>query len=97
MSEFADRMSAQRVLLRVVNARAWHEELYGLSSQALSRWTDRNGMSPDSEVVTLLRSASERLSFLANRSQTQVSDEYRRVSHDVEALTEGIREALRGT
>ena len=51
-------------------------------------------MSPDSEVVTLLRSASERLSFLANRSQMQVSEDYRRVSHDVQALTEEIQETL---
>lgn len=97
VSEFADRMSAQRALLQVVNSRAWHEELFGLSSQAISRWTDRNGMSSDSEVVTLLRSASERLSFLANRSQMQVSEDYRRVSHDVEDLTEEIQETLGAT
>jgi hypothetical protein len=97
VSEFVDRMGAQRALLQVVNSREWHEELFGLSSQAISRWTDSNRMSPDSEVVTLLRSASERLSFLANRSQTQVSEDYRRVSHDVEDLTEEIQETLRAT
>jgi hypothetical protein len=94
VSEFVDRMGAQRALLQVVNSREWHEELFGLSSQAINRWTDSNRMSPDSEVVTLLRSASERLSFLANRSQMQVSEDYRRVSHDVQALTEEIQETL---
>lgn len=97
MSEFVDRMSAQRNLLQVVNSRAWDEDLFGLSSQAINRWMDTNGVSSNSEVVALLRSASERLSFLANRSQMQVSDDYRRISHDVEALTEELRETLVAT
>lgn len=97
VSEFVDRMSAQRVLLQVVNSRTWHEELFGLSSHAVSRWMDNNSMSPDSEVLALLRSASERLSFLANRSQMQVSEDYRRASHDVEALTDEIDQALRAS
>lgn len=97
MSEFVDRMSAQRHLLQVVNSRAWHEELFGLSGHAIKRWMDTNRVSPNSEVVALLRSASEQLSFLASRSQMQVSEDYRRVSHDVEALTEEIRETLMAT
>lgn len=94
MSEFGDRMRAQRNLLQVVNATAWREELFGLSNQAIDRWADRSGMAPESEVVTLLRSASERLSFLANRSQMQVSEDYRRVSLDVRNLTGEIQQAI---
>jgi hypothetical protein len=94
VSEFVDRMSAQRNVLQVVNTRTWREELFGLSSQAIDRWMDTNEVSPSAEVVALLRSASERLSFLANRSQMQVSEDYRRISNDVEALTEEIRETL---
>jgi hypothetical protein len=97
VSEFVDRMSAQRKLLQVVNSRAWHEELFGLSSQAISRWMETNGVSGNSEVVAQLRSASERLSFLANRSQMQVSEDYRHVSRDFDALTEEIRETLMAT
>ena len=97
MSEFVDRMSAQRALLQVVNSREWHEELFGLSSLAINRWMDSNGISRGAEIVGLLRSASERLSFLANRSQMQVSEDYRRASRDVEALTEEIQGILRLT
>ena len=95
MSEFGDRMKAQRNLLQVVNATAWREELFGLSSQAIDRWADRNGMDQESELLTLLRSASEHLSFLANRSQMQVSDDYRWVSQDVRTLKGEIQEAVR--
>ena len=97
MSEFVDRMSAQRALLQVVNSTEWHEELFGLSSLAINRWMDSNGISRGAEIVALLRSASERLSFLANRSQMQVSEDYRRASRDVEALTEEIQGILRLT
>lgn len=97
MSEYVDRMSAQRALLQVVNSRAWHEELFGLSSLTINRWMDSNGMSPDAEIVGLLRSASERWGFLANRSQMQVSEDYRRASDDVEALTAEIQEILKVT
>lgn len=94
MSEFSDRMHAQRVLLQVVNSATWPEELFGLSNQAIDRWADRSGISPDAEVLALLRSASEHLSFLANRSQMQVSDEYRRLSQDVRSLTDDIQQAI---
>ena|ERR1035437_2130654 len=94
MSEFVDRMTAQRALLQVVNARHWHEELYGLSSQAIDRWTDSNSLAPDSTVVALVRRASEQLSFLANKSQEQISDDYRRVSGDVGNLTLQIDQEL---
>jgi hypothetical protein len=94
MSEFADRMSAQRRLLQVVNSRTWREELFGLSTQAINRWTGSNGLSPESEVASLLRLASEQLSFLANKSQEQISDDYRRVSSEVERLTREIDQKL---
>ena len=87
-------MGAQRKLLQVVNARPWQEDLFGLSSQAIKRWMDTNSVSPSSEVVAVLRAASERLSFLANRSQMQVSEDYRRAARDVQALTDQVRETL---
>lgn len=94
MTEFGDRMKAQRRLLQAVNAVAWPEELFGLSNQAIDRWADRTGMPPESELVTLLRSASARLSFLANRSQMQVSDEYIQLSQDVEDVTGDVRHVI---
>lgn len=97
MSEFVDRMSAQRSLLQEVNSRAWQEELFGLSSEAVNRWMESNGVSPHSELVALLRSASERLSFLASKSQMHVAEEYQQASHDIEEMRNHIRETLIAT
>lgn len=95
MTEFGDRIRAQREVLRVVNSVAWPEELFGLSNQAIRRWTERNGIPPGSEVVIHLRVASERLGFLANRSQMQVSDDYRRAWQDMQNATGHIEAAVR--
>jgi hypothetical protein len=94
MSEFGDRMRAQRELLQVVNATAWPEELFGLSNQAIDRWSDRSGITRESEVVTLLRSASEHMGFLANRSQMQITEDYGRVWQEFRDLTGEIQEAI---
>jgi hypothetical protein len=91
MSEFVDRMSAQRTVLQVVNAKAWREDLFGLSSQAIDRWLEKNGVNPESELAALLRSTSERLRFLASKSQMHLLDDYREVSCDIRALTNEIR------
>lgn len=96
MSEFGDRMRAQRDLLQVVNATPWPEELFGLSNQAIDRWADRSGMTPESEVVTLLRTASERMGFLANRSQMQITEDYGRVWQEFRNLTGEIQEVITG-
>lgn len=94
MTEFGDRMRAQRSLLQVVNATPWPEALVGISNHAIDRWAGRGGISPDSEVVALLREASERMGFLANRSQMQVTEEYGRVWREVHSLTGQLQEAI---
>jgi hypothetical protein len=95
MTEFGDRLQAQREVLRAVNSVAWHEQLLGLSTQAIGRWTERNGISPESEVVRHLRVASERLGFLATKSQMQVSDDYRQAWQDMQKATGQISDAVR--
>ena len=90
MSGFLNRIAAQRKLLMVVNSHGWREELFGLSGQAIQRWAVANHPGPGSEVLILLRTVSERLSFLANKSQDQVSDDYQRVSTEVSKLTREI-------
>ncbi len=96
MSEFGDRIRAQREVLRVVNSVAWTEPLVGLSQQALHRWTETNRIAAQSELARELRRASERLGFLANRSQMQVSDEYRRAWEEMQETTRRISDAVEG-
>lgn len=91
MTEFNNRISAQREILVAVNHVRWREELYGLSSGALDRWVLSNGIQQSSRLLRLLLDAADKLFFLANKSQEQVTAEYRLRSSEVTRLTEEIR------
>lgn len=96
MTEFNNRIAAQREILLAVNSSAaWQEELYGMSSGALDRWTRANGIDRQSRLMCLLVETASKLFFLANKSQEQVTDEYRLRSIEVSQLTEEIRRELR--
>lgn len=84
MSEFNNRIAAQRQILQVVNRKQWEkEELLGLSRKAIERWISVNRIHPESRLVELVRIASSKLFFLANKSQEQISDEYKMISREI--------------
>ncbi len=91
MSEFNNRVAAQRDILRVVNGRIWREELFGLASGAIDRWRNANQLDEGSELLILIRRAADKLFFLANKSQEQITEEYRHLSDEVSKLIEQIR------
>jgi hypothetical protein len=92
MSDFNNRMAAQRELLRIVNARQWPKEaLYSLSSKSIERWLMVNGVDANSRLALLVVEASEKLFFLANRSQEQVTDDYKALSNELAALIQSIK------
>lgn len=87
MNEFNNRIAAQRQILEIVNRdRSRKEELFGLSLKAIERWISVNGIDPDAELVLQLKTVSRKLFFLANKSQEQVTEDYRIVSQDVAAI-----------
>jgi hypothetical protein len=92
VSEFNNRIDAQRKILGIVNSHAWAEELFGLSSGALKRWSDINGVSSSSPLRVALSEAAGKLFFLANKSQEQVTDEYQLLADEVEEMTAAIQE-----
>jgi hypothetical protein len=93
MSEFNDRIAAQRNILHAVNQVKWHEELFGLSLDAIDRWARSNKLRPDSFLLTLIREAADALFFLSNKSQEQVTEDYRLLANEVFCLTTRIRQA----
>ncbi len=91
MTEFNNRIDAQRQILRLVNRRAWPQEpLYGLSGKTIDRWISRNALDPGSPLVEGVRSAAAQLYFLANKSQEQVTDAYRLRSLQLEVVIREI-------
>ena len=95
MTEFNNRIAAQRDILIAVNGVGWGEELYGLSCGALDRWVQSNQLDRSSRLLSLLVEVVGRLFFLANKSQEQVTSEYRLRSLEVSVLTEKIRRELK--
>lgn len=94
MSEFNNRIDAQRVILRIVNSKDWVEQLYGLSSGAIDRWSSINEVPLDSPLRAALVESASKLFFLANESQQQITEEYRELSEQVSDVTLRIRALL---
>lgn len=95
MDEFNNRMDAQRQVLETVNHQSRAaEELCGLSGKAIERWLFVNRMDPKGDVATTLFQISSKLFFLSSKSQEQVTEEYRLLSHEIASLTDRLGEAL---
>ncbi len=91
MNEFNNRIAAQRQILQIVNRKRWKkEELLGLSSKAIERWVSVNQINPESRLVELIITASGKLFFLANKSQEQISEEYRMISREIADISRTI-------
>ena len=95
MSEFNNRIAAQRHILQLVNGKEWEqEELFGLSRKAIDRWASANHLDPKSELVELIEAASSKLFFLANKSQEQVSEEYAAATSEIALLARVIESKI---
>jgi hypothetical protein len=89
--EFNNRITAQRSILQVLNRKQWDaEDLFGLSAKAIDRWVSVNRIDPGSNLVKLVRDAAAKLFFLANKSQEQISEEYRSAADAIAALRDAI-------
>jgi len=90
MSEFGNRIAAQRDVLHIVNRREQAEELFGLSAGAIERWAAANSLGAETPLVQLVRDVAAKLFFLGNKSQEQITDEYRLLSTEVSRLTQEV-------
>lgn len=94
MSEFNNRIAAQRDILLGINCGEWKEELFGLSSGAIDRWVAANRLEPTSDLVSLVRQVADKLFFLSNKSQEQITEDYKLLSREVSALAEQIKRTV---
>jgi hypothetical protein len=91
MNEFNNRIAAQRQVLQLVNRKKWEkEELLGLSTKAIERWISVNRIDSESRLVELIKTASAKLFFLANKSQEQISEEYKMISTEIAVISREI-------
>lgn len=95
MEEFNNRMDAQRNVLEVINRkRSNKEELCGLSNKAIERWIAVNRLNPESDICRILFKISEKLFFLATKSQEQVSEKYQLLSYEIAQLQHNLERAI---
>lgn len=95
MNDFNNRISAQRLVLQLVNSQLPNaEELFGLSRKSIDRWKTSNKIRDDSKILELLLEAADTLFFLANKSQEQVTDEYKLISNKYAEIVEKIETEL---
>ncbi|WP_263063187.1 hypothetical protein [Dickeya dadantii] len=94
MSEFNNRITAQRNALKIINGSGlFREPLLSLTEKAIDRWSKNNGVGNYDSTVLLLKLMSETLFFLANKSQEQITDDYKALSEKVDnQLSELTRE-----
>lgn len=93
--DFLNRVDAQRMILENVNSYHWSDEpLMSLSKKSIERWTERNVHTPPSELISLLLLASEKLFFLANKSQEQITEDYKRLSIEIYNVSNKIKEII---
>ncbi|MBK0015219.1 hypothetical protein JMT66_13865 [Kosakonia cowanii] len=87
MSEFNNRIKAQREALKVVNGSGlFSEPLLSLTEKAIDRWSNNNNLSNTDPSIVLLKEMSGTLFFLANKSQEQVTEDYKILSERVSDL-----------
>ncbi len=95
-TEFTNRMDIQRQVLKIVNSLAHSdEELLGLSDGAITRWAKSGRRTQDDSVVCLLRQISDKIAFLATKSQEQISESYKRTISEVPDLVRRLEHELK--
>lgn len=84
MSEFNNRISSQRSALKIVNGSGlFSKALLSLTDKAIDRWVKDNGVDTKADLVKMLKSLSGTLFFLANKSQEQITEDYKTLSETV--------------
>lgn len=93
-TEFNNRVELQRKVVKIINAMKTEYQLSGLSKLAIENWFLVN-KDLDKELKTQLISISEKLFFIANKSQDQITEEYSNlqdsIKTDIQLLSNKIR------
>tara|TARA_R110002012_G_scaffold56973_1_gene146536 strand:+ start:27867 stop:28163 length:297 start_codon:yes stop_codon:yes gene_type:complete len=91
MNEFNNRIELQREVLKIINGKKFHYELTGLSDGAINRWLTDNKLNSTSEPIKIIYEIASKLFFLANKSQEQITDSYKKLSLEVTGLIDNLK------
>lgn len=74
-AEFNSRVDLQREVIKIVNEKNFINKLNGLSKPAVESWILTNNITNETLKKCLI-TISEKLFFIANKSQDQITEEY---------------------
>ncbi len=84
MKEFNSRIELQREVIKIINnSSKFQKPIAGISKNAIDRWGIDNNLSLNAEIIKLLYIISDKLFFLANKSQEQITESYIKIKEDV--------------
>lgn len=83
MSDFLNRIDVQRKVIKTVNNSTFKFHLSGLSMKAIERWSEENNVHKNQELNNILFKISAKMFFLSNKSQEQITEDYRKLSDEV--------------
>ncbi|WP_295220281.1 hypothetical protein [uncultured Chryseobacterium sp.] len=81
-AEFNSRVDLQREVIKIINKRSLKSQLTGLSKPAIDNWFYVNNISNELLKTTLI-DISEKLFFIANKSQDHITEEYKNLQLSV--------------
>jgi hypothetical protein len=84
MSDFLNRIDIQRKAIKIVNGNNIKFHLAGLSVNAIEKWREQNDISAEHDIMKMLLKISSRMFFLANKSQEQITEDYKTLSIEVD-------------
>lgn len=91
--EFNNRVSLQRKVIKEVNNYNFPYPLTGLSEISIKNFSSLNRL--NNSIGDTLLKISEKLFFLANKSQEQITSEYKTLNSDVNLLTDKLKIQLK--
>lgn len=91
--EFNSRVDLQREVIKIVNRWNPKIQLTGLSKAAIENWCSVNNLA-DQNLKNSLIKISEKLFFIANKSQDQISEEYKNLQFNVRRDIDDLKEFL---
>jgi hypothetical protein len=89
-AEFNSRVDLQREVIKILNKKYFKNQLNGLSRPALDSWFVNNHISDDSLKNSLI-TISEKLFFIANKSQDQITEEYKDLQISIKSNIEDLK------
>lgn len=96
MNEFLNRITAQREVINIVNQeKKLSFPLVGLSLKSIERWKKENLISDDAEISKIINLIASKLFFLANKSQEQITGEYKLLSKNISELINHLKSNIK--